>query len=313
MLLSEYYCESIYKENGANYEVLVAGKNQRDKFLVRCNICLIESTVAASSILSGRKPCLCSNKAYSTPERKMARMLDVVKTKNIKLLSGNIPNAKAPLEVLCLVCNNKWNSSYNSLCLQDRGCHYCNGTYKKSESYLTEEIQIITSGRFCKVESVAYKEGLSRDIAIHLSCCICGLNWKTSAGSILKGSGCPLCAKTGFQESLPAVLYLLRVVSQENTIIGYKYGITLDLEQRIKQHNKACKYLGITFVASYIWPYDLGYFAKKHEKNIKKNFSSYFQKYELPSGYTESISPEMFGELVDFQTEQYNRKELWQE
>lgn len=308
MLLSEYYRDSKYSENGKNFEVLVFGKNQRSKFTVRCIVCNDINTVTAASVLSGRKPCFCSVKSHNSPTKMFDRLLEVLKTKPIKLLQEGFTGAKSPLKVECLVCGKVWNSSYNSIVLKDCGCPMCGRAEKFSEEFALDQIQQKIVGTSMKLLKFEYLDtGYTGNCKTKLQCTACTMLWETSYSSILNGSGCPSCAKFGFQKDKPAVLYVLRVISEGGILLGYKYGITCDLHRRILQHNKVCKPLGITFETSFVWNYKSGFYANSHESTLKKTFEPYFKKYELPSGFSETINLYQLGELLDIQNRQYRK------
>lgn len=306
MLLSEYYKDSVYAENGTNYEILEFGKNQRSKFTVRCVICNEISTVMASSILSGRRPCLCSAKSGNTPERKLQKLLPVLKLKNMELISSSIGRAKDPLEVQCLVCENRLTTTYNSLVLQKHGCKYCSNNVSPTDEQLLCRISLKGVESNFTVKEISKSRGPRlKDVDVSLVCNKCSHNWTTSVDCVRQGRSCPHCAYSGFNTALPAKLYILRVVSEDNILQGYKYGITCDISRRLYEHKRDCRPLTINFELAYSWNYVSGLDAQLHERLIRKKFGSYFTQGELPSGFTETISIADLGELVDFQINQY--------
>lgn len=306
MLLSEYYKDSIYSENGINYEILEFGKNQRAKFTVKCIVCGEVSTVMASSILSGRKPCLCSYKSGSTPERKLRRLLPVLKDRNMELVSEAVGKAKDPLKVYCNNCDNFIITTYNGLVLKGVGCKYCANNIRPTAMEFLKLIQNIGKTSNFTVKEIFYDDNkVLRDIELSLVCNSCDNNWITKKASVCKGSSCPHCAYSGFNTALPAKLYILRISSEDGILQGYKYGISCDIDRRLYEHKRDCRPLDINFELVYSWDYSSGLDAQLHERAIKKKFGSYFSQWELPSGFTETISIMDLGELVDFQTKQY--------
>lgn len=312
MLLSEYYKNSKYADNGTNYEIIEYGKNQRSYFKLLCVVCSDVNFVTAASVLSGRKPCLCSQKAYKTPEKMLGRLLESIENKPLKLLQEKVVDAKSTLKMECLTCGKVWNSSYNSIVLKGSACPLCSKTEKLSEDVAWERLNSFTEGTSLTVVDFSYQPtGSTSKCSASLLCRDCGYDWVTSYASISAGRGCPSCARHGFQKSMPASLYVLKVISPADILIGYKYGITCDLDRRIQQHNKLCKPLGISFDTSFVWRYGEGSCASEHERVLKNTFKPYFKKYELPSGFTETIGVYQLGELLDIQNSQY-RKLKWQ-
>jgi len=64
-------------------------------------------------------------------------------------------------------------------------------------------------------------------------CKVCEYKWKTSPGNRTKkdGTGCPKCAKTGFDPSEPAVYYCMEIYGPDG-LWWYKGGITADINRR---------------------------------------------------------------------------------
>lgn len=60
----------------------------------------------------------------------------------------------------------------------------------------------------------------------------CGYEWKAEPNSILKGRGCPKCAKYGFDESAPATTYCIYFPNLDL----YKIGITNNLKRRMQEY-----------------------------------------------------------------------------
>lgn len=306
MLLSEHYKESKYSDNGVQYEILVFGKNQRDRFTVKCLICNEVASVSAASILSGRKPCFCSVKSGNTPDRKMQKLVPILKARNMKLISEVVGKAKDPLKVYCNTCDNFIVTTYNNLVLNKTGCKYCANNTRPTEQEFLKFIQNIGKTSNFSVKEIFYEvDKVLRDTDISLVCNSCESNWITKKDSIRNGSSCPHCAYSGFNTALPANLYILRVSSEDGILQGYKYGISCDIDRRLYEHKRDCRPLDINFELVYSWKYSSGLDAQIHERHIKKKFGSYFSQCELPSGFTETISIMDLGELVDFQTKQY--------
>jgi Zn finger protein HypA/HybF involved in hydrogenase expression len=64
-------------------------------------------------------------------------------------------------------------------------------------------------------------------------CKVCEYKWKTSPNNRTKkdGTGCPKCAKTGFDPSEPAVYYCMEIYGPDG-LWWYKGGITADINRR---------------------------------------------------------------------------------
>jgi hypothetical protein len=64
--------------------------------------------------------------------------------------------------------------------------------------------------------------------------CNVGHTWKTTVASRVRGSGCPGCAKYGFDPSQEAWLYLI----EHDTLGMFQIGISNVLEQRLSKHTR---------------------------------------------------------------------------
>lgn len=304
--LSEYYKESKYADNGKNYLVLKAGKNQRSLFTLYCTVCEKDFEIKPASVLSGgHVSCFCSAIKRSTPENKLKNVVESAKRNFVRVYSDKVEKAKTPLACECLKCGYFWNSSYNSLYYKDSGCPKCNGSIRKDKKELSLKLEEKAKLNNNKIEKFHWKDsGFTSDYRVDLSCNDCNLRWQTSVLSVLQGRSCPACAKFGYQKNKPSSLYLARIIS-DNLIIGYKYGISCDVPRRITQHNKDSKKLGIRFELYSLWDYTDGAVAFNHEKNLKSLFKSPFSNFQLPSGSTESVLPHLLGEVLDNQNSQY--------
>jgi hypothetical protein len=309
MLLSEYYMDSKNRENGKSYEIIEAGKNQRDYFTVKCTVCGDVRKVIAYSILSGRKPCSCSPKPKVSVEELNKRLKNKVELLGCSAQNISVVNAKSSILLDCPVCKEGWKTSYNSVVLKGaKSCPDCANAKKLSETKATSIITKKLIIRNIKLLSFNYEpSGFTADHRLSLCCGECSHVWETSYASISGGRGCPKCGKYGFQESSPAFLYILRIVRDE-ILIGYKFGISYSIPQRIKQHNKSCSKDGVTFHLSYQWYYEDGALAALHERRLKAEFNNYFLKSELSEGFTETFPITSLGDFITMQTGQYKKE-----
>lgn len=120
--------------------------------------------------------------------------------------------------------------------------------------------------------------------------CSHGHIWKSIPDNVIRGSGCPECSTSGFDNSKPSVLYVLN--------FGYflKFGITNDLTRRLYEHKKNGKF---TLVSEKL--YIDGHHAQQLEKDIKHQFGGCFvSKKECPDGYTETLCVSKLDELSMF-------------
>lgn len=92
--------------------------------------------------------------------------------------------------------------------------------------------------------------------------------FKQSANNHMQGSGCPSCAKTGFDNEKPGILYYLRITDNGN--IYYKIGITnIGINKRYSP--KEMKHITIVREKEYL----VGKDARTEEQRILKEFNEY--------------------------------------
>ena len=98
--------------------------------------------------------------------------------------------------------------------------------------------------------------------------------------SLQAGKGCPCCAKTGFDVSTPAVLYLVSCGSIQGEFAGY--GITKDLKVRFQTHRKNLRHQAFTITQQQVYHFHLGSYAKELEDML-------YAEYPEPSSIGSSV------------------------
>jgi predicted GIY-YIG superfamily endonuclease len=307
MTLYELFPSSTVKHFGKYYEVLEIPEkySQSTVFQLRCLVCSYVFKNTAKNMLRDRKSCLCSKKANCSPDRKLKVIQDKIKNKNLTLISADLSLSSGYLELRCNTCEYITKSRYNSFIYQDGGCAACNKARHLTQPELHLELTNYLLGQPYQLESFEYNSGDKERLRVICYCEACEDSWETTVQSIRNGCRCTKCASYGFNTRNPALLYLARVISEDNILIGYKYGITGDLERRLYEHGKYNEALGIKFELSYKWEYQDGQRAREHERKIKARLPSYFLKHELPKGYTETFPVQDFCEFLEIQLAQY--------
>lgn len=112
--------------------------------------------------------------------------------------------------------------------------------------------------------------------------CSKGHVWKAALSNVFKQenpSGCPTCAKYGFDVNKPAIGYVLKYGS------FIKYGITHNLDQRLYRHKKAG-----AFELIFTNKFESGYLAKSWEEKMRQSFGgNYVTKDVMENGFTETL------------------------
>ena len=114
----------------------------------------------------------------------------------------------------CLVCEYTWASEYRNL-KRGCGCPKCGNAVKLTQ---TEVVEFLAKKNINMLSEYVNNSSLNK-----VSCNKCGCVWEQSLSNLRK-SGCPSCAKTAFDPSIPATLYYGFVVLNNKKY--YKIGIT---------------------------------------------------------------------------------------
>lgn len=91
------------------------------------------------------------------------------------------------------------------------------------------------------------------------------------ANSHMRGCGCPSCAEHGFDPDQPATVYVLAIISDGSAFAGY--GITRDLDTRLRAHRKKLSEAGWTIARLHFAEFAYGRDALEVETLIKQTFN----------------------------------------
>lgn len=124
---------------------------------------------------------------------------------------------------------------------------------------------------------------------VQIICHVHGVFWQIGSDH-LQGKGCPGCAKTGFDKTKSAVLYYLKVIS-DNTV-AYKIGITNRTVQERFNNTDLAKIQVLK-----TWDFPLGADALTKEQDILALHQEYKYLGEplLSSGNTELFTQDILG------------------
>lgn len=175
--------------------------------------------------------------------------------------------------------NHTWTTVVAAVVYNKTLCPYC------TEYYLSKDVinkRIKESNR--EIELVG------KYLGNHINSLFrCGEHheFMASPSNILTGRGCPHCATYGFNPSIPGYSYLLK-------FDGFiKYGITNNIDQRLKQHLKNGK-----FSVCVIKRFEVGSEAREWETTIKKTYGGKYVTDALcPDGWTETLPVTLLEEV----------------
>lgn len=140
-------------------------------------------------------------------------------------------------------------------------CSKCAGCYSHTnEEYITKA-RLVHNDAYT-YEHIKYK---TMSTKVVITCKIHG-NFTQTATHHMQGHGCPTCAKAGFDQTKPAILYYLSIDNGQ----AYKIGIT---NRTVKQRFLAKDQDKIKIVKT--WYYENGTDALNEETRILKEFKQY--------------------------------------
>lgn len=246
------------EQTNKNIDVVGDYVNADTKVKFKCKIDGYEWDAVAASVLRG---CGCpecnrrNRKAKCTKTHdQFINELELI-NKDVEIL-GQYTGSIKKLKARCLIDGYEWNAIPFNL-LKGFGCPKCGDCVKKTHEEFVEEL----SRAKPNVEVLgAY---LGTDARIKVRCKIDGYEWEPSSSAILHSSGCPMCAKSGFDPSKVSQFYVYAF----GDYIGF--GITNTPKSRHSKHSLTFKKHG--FDAKLLLAiYGNGHEIKQLESHIKK-------------------------------------------
>jgi len=195
------------------------------------------------------------------------------------LLTGEYMTSGVKTKFMC-DSGHEWEATPNNI-LKGSGCPYCSGLNPITPDSMN--LRLLNDKRDVKLIGNLVNNRTKTKFG-----CSLGHEWETTPNSILNGTGCPFCVKTGFDPKKAAWTYILVF----ETYI--KYGITNNLKRRLRQHLSN----GIYTVANTKF-YERGDDAIRWERHIKDRFGGRFVSREIcPDGYTETLCISMLNDVI---------------
>lgn len=182
----------------------------------------------------------------------------------------NYINLNEPIRFNCLKCNGLWIIEPRTILRNNAECPTC-----KNIRIVKEIDSIIKEFNIKRIDE--YKNKYTK---INFNCLKCNNIWKAETRNIINNkSGCPTCAKHGFNPSLPAVTYCIYFKELDL----YKIGISNNYKKRMKQ-------FGYIPEIIFIREFELGKCAKELEKKWLESIKEYkINTEKLHSGNMETF------------------------
>lgn len=275
--------ETVLK-NCAENGIVVLGEYVavNERILVRCPSCQNEWSPRAGSLVRGSRY-MCQKCVNSDTARKQRVIREPVAKKlrclvheefarRVAILSPTIridsryTTRRQSVDVTCLVCNLQWAPVAGQLA-KGHGCSRCIFKQVGEAQRLTHDEFI---SRMARLNNSVRIDGVYQVNTTHVaaSCLKCGYRWNPIAATLLRGSGCPKCAKYGFQIGKPGILYYLRIANPSGGFV-FKIGITnRSVAERFGKKNTTITILETVYFAN-------GEDALKMEQETLREFASF--------------------------------------
>lgn len=149
---------------------------------------------------------------------------------------------------ICSSCQNEWKAVVGSRAINSRGCPACAGRLHSDgrnslgalDQQLASELHPTKNGKWNKDNLVISSHKRIWWVCKTKSERPCGGVWQTTVAH-RKYTGCPACAKFGFDPNKPAQYYVIRIQNKTEDTIYFKAGKSNHYKRRFKEHIRKFK------------------------------------------------------------------------
>ena len=140
---------------------------------------------------------------------------------------GEYRNSTSKINVECTVCGHNKSVYINQLLHRKKFCPKCAGNYRYTLDEYIEKINEMDCIEYIGTSS-SYRNIKSK---VKVKCSKCENEWESSIDNVLRGFGCPSCAKSGYDQTKKGYLYLLK----SKCGMYMKIGISNNYQDRVKR------------------------------------------------------------------------------
>lgn len=201
---------------------------------------------------------------------------------HLDFTKGIYLNKSVKIEYNCTIHNKVFEARPSNL-LKGQGCPKCG---RESTNRMNSTLASSFIPRATELHGGKYDYSDTKCVnsytKVRILCNTCGNHFMQIPYSHLEGKGCPICSKSGFDPSKPAILYYLKVETMNQ--LAYKVGITnLTIRERMTKTD----FNNVSFIYQEHFPH--GQDAYDKEQAILKEFKEFQYKGDpiLESGNTE--------------------------
>ena len=174
----------------SNIEVVGPYLGSKTKVECICKICGNKWEARPNALLKGQGCPECGRKSAGEKNRKdSALFYEELKQRNSKVeLLGSYSSSNEQVRVRCRNCGYEWDAYPISL-LNGHGCVLCYGSKKRTQEEFENELLAINPS----IKVIGQYTNANSKVEIH--CLKCDHRWSARPHDLLRGHGCPLCAK----------------------------------------------------------------------------------------------------------------------
>lgn len=172
-------------------------KTVNSKAVCLCSVDGFEWSARVDGLLNGGRGCpRCARNRLRTSEERIEQINNIPNISFVRW-DGEYAGSKSKAVCRCDIDGNEWSSEVSSLINAGTGCPKC-GVRRRSDKRRTpgnecsDKIDAIKNIAFINWAGGAYRGVKSKAVC---KCDIDGFEWEASAEFLLRGSGCPQCAK----------------------------------------------------------------------------------------------------------------------
>lgn len=250
--------KDLLDKRGINLLEYSGAMNDRAKFSCRKDGCVWETS--ATSVVCNKLGCGCPECGRATTRVDEGEVRAKLLARDIELVSkGKLVSDIATFR--CLKDGHQWSVGLRQVLHEGTGCKLCAGLVPLS----LDEAKIRIQGR--NIDILDYAGISGGKSTFKCTNQGCDHEWTTTLSSLtIQGTGCPVCAKAGFDQTKPGEFYIYKLNRNSVDYIGF--GITGYPKDRHARHRKSISEAGATghLHASYQMS---GYAAQALESALK--------------------------------------------